>query len=175
MPGSGTLTVPLGWALAVIIVAAIAVVWDLRTRRIPNALTGSVFLAALVAHGIVGGGSGAAMAALGAVVAGGLLLPGWLMGWMGAGDVKTMAAVGACLAWPASLVAVLASMIAGGVISLIVAARHRAVGRALTGALRLGGWAFGGVGGGPPATTGVRFPFATAILAGSVISLWVRM
>jgi hypothetical protein len=88
-----------------------------------------------------------------------------------------MAAVGAWLAFPASLAATLASLMAGGVFSLIYAVRHRALGRVLRNTIRIGAWAAHapGLPPGPPATSGLRFPFATAIFAGSLISLWWRL
>ena len=154
------LTVPVWAAVAVVAITLIAADTDFRSRRIPNALTLTAILVALVAHAITGGVHGLAQAGLGMLVGGGILLPGWLMGWMGAGDVKLMAAVGAWLAWPASLTATLVSLIAGGVFALAVAAKHRSLGRSLRGA---------------PAASDLRFPFAGAILAGAMMSLWLRL
>jgi Flp pilus assembly protein protease CpaA len=94
---------------------------------------------------------------------------------MGAGDVKAMAAAGAWLAYPACLVATLAALVAGGVFSLVVAIRHGVTGRALVGAVRLGAWTASGRVTAEPATSGLRFPFAAAILAGALASLWVRI
>jgi prepilin peptidase CpaA len=173
--GTTSLTVPAWSAIAAIAVAAFAAAVDLRSRRIPNAFTIPALVAAVLVHGALEGAPGGLRALWGAVIAGGLLLPGWLMGWMGAGDVKAMAAVGAWLAYPTSLVAVLASLIAGGVISLIIAARHGMTGRALVGAARLGAWTAGSRGASVPDTSGLRFPFAVAILAGSLASLWVHL
>jgi prepilin peptidase CpaA len=107
-------------------------------------------------------------------IAGGVLIPGWLFRWMGAGDVKLMAAVGAWFAWPQALIAVLASLVMGGAISLIVALRRGMLRQALTGAALIGAATLARTGGTPPVTTGVRFPFALAVLAGSTIGLWLR-
>lgn len=171
------LTVSVWAAAAVVAITVIATDSDFRSRRIPNLLTFAGLLLALAFHAIGSGVHGLTQAALGALIAGGVLLPGWLMGWMGAGDVKLMAAVGAWLAWPVSLTATLASLIAGGVFALFVAARHRALGRALRGAAHMGFWAamLPGRKGPPPAASDLRFPFAAAIMAGSVMSLWVRL
>ncbi len=174
LPG---LTVPAWAAVALVTTTLLAADTDFRTRRIPNRLTLTALLVALSSHAAAGGLQGLSGAVWGAVIAGGMLLPGWLMGWMGAGDVKLMAAVGAWVAWPASLTATLVSLIAGGVIALVVAARHRALRRSLSGAAALGVWAvlLPGRKGPVPAASDLRFPFATAILTGSVISLWVRL
>jgi prepilin peptidase CpaA len=111
-------------------------------------------------------------------VAGGLLFPGWLLGWMGAGDVKLMAAVGAWLGFPLGVFAALASLIAGGVISIVVAIRKGALWKSLKGAVSLASWIAmtrGGAGMPQPTTSGIRFPFALAVLAGALVALWVRI
>jgi prepilin peptidase CpaA len=150
-----------------------AALLDVRSRRIPNLLTGTALLAGLVAHAVTGGSTGAGNALLGAVVAGGLLMPGWIFGWMGAGDVKLMAAVGAWMGYPSGLYATLASLIAGGVIALVVAARHGVLGRSLMGAATLGAWSAMGLKSGAVPTTGIRFPFGVAIFAGSLVTSWI--
>jgi prepilin peptidase CpaA len=171
------LTVPIWVAVALVATTVIAADSDFRSRTIPNRLTLAALLAALAGHAVTGGLHGLSTAALGALLCGAILLPGWLLGWMGAGDVKLMAAVGAWLTWPVGLTATLVSLIAGGVIALIVALRHRALGRSLRGAAAMGAWAdlLPGRKGPPPAASDLRFPFAAAILAGSMISLWVRL
>jgi prepilin peptidase CpaA len=161
----------------VVLIAAAACLTDLRRRRIPNSLTLPALLAGLAAHFAFDGLSGLWAALAGVAVATAVLLPGWLLKWMGAGDVKLMAALGAWLSYPQSAVAVLAALVAGGVLAAAVAARHRQLAHALRGAVRLGAWSLGAARGGgepPPVTTGVRFPFALAGLAGATIALWVK-
>lgn len=170
-------TVPAWAAVAVAATAMLAVDADYRSRTIPNRLTLTALLAALACHTVVGGPQGFAAATLGALVGGGILLVGWLLGWMGAGDVKLMAAVGAWLGWPVSLTATLAALLAGGVIALTVAARHRALGRSVRGAAAMGMWMAlrQGPASSAVAASGLRFPFAAAILAGTLISLWAHL
>lgn len=156
-------------AVPVLVTTVLATRSDLESRTIPNALTGPVLLLGLVAHLLYAGPAGGWNALVGAVVAGGLLFPGWLMRWTGAGDVKLMAAVGAWLGSPSSLYAVLAALIAGGFISLVVAAQRGILWRTVRGAALV-------MVGAMPRTalagnTGVRIPFALAILAGSVFAL----
>ena len=55
-------------ALAVTALAVAASVTDVRTRRIPNRLTGPALLAGLLFHAIAGGPSGLGQGALGALV-----------------------------------------------------------------------------------------------------------
>jgi prepilin peptidase CpaA len=92
-------------ALAIVL-AAVAAVFDWRTRRIPNWLTYGAIGLAVPGHALLAGiGHGTAlqilsaagMSSLGAVLCG--LLPAffWLRGMCGGGDVKLFAALGALL------------------------------------------------------------------------------
>lgn len=158
--------------LALLVLAARA---DVRTRRIPNRLVLLGLISSLIVRCAFEGGPGLQSAAVGALVAGGLLFPGWLLGWTGAGDVKLMAVSGAWLGAAVGGMAVLFSLIAGGVIALFVAIRHKSLKQSLSGAAAMGVWVFSSTTGSAPVpTTGLRFPFALAILAGSFAALWVR-
>jgi hypothetical protein len=73
--------------------AALACTHDVRTRRIPNWLTGPAALAALLAHFSLGGWVSMVSAAAAGLIAGTAMLAFFLAGGMGAGDVKLMVAV----------------------------------------------------------------------------------
>jgi prepilin peptidase CpaA len=168
---------PLWVGLPVIVLVALATRADVQSRTIPNVLTGPALLLGILVHLGLGGAVGAGSALLGAVVAGAILLPGWLMGFMGAGDVKLMGAVGAWLGYPDGLLAAVAALIAGGLIAVVVAARRGVLGQALKNSLTLGLALLTRTGKGPtprPATTDVRFPFAPAVLVGAVLALLSR-
>jgi prepilin peptidase CpaA len=85
--------------------AAIAALWDWRTNRLPNSLTVTAFLAALVFHIVVGAveggwrgvGEGLFTALAGFATGFGILFVLWLIGGGGGGDVKLMGALGAWL------------------------------------------------------------------------------
>src|SRR5919197_5677105 len=81
--------------LVLMAVLAVASVTDLRTRRIPNALTFSTVALGLVLNGVFFGLDGLRDSASGAGLGLGLLFPLFMLRWMGAGDVKLMAVVGA--------------------------------------------------------------------------------
>jgi len=170
------MTQPL-WIIApVMTLVTLAARADVTSRRIPNHLTFPALAIALVSHAAFGGRDGFMDALTGMAIAGGVLLPGWLLGWMGAGDVKLVAAVGAWLGMPGAVFAVLGSLIAGGVVSVVLAVRQGVFVRTLQGAALLGMWGMARAGRGAvpaPVTTGIRFPFAVAVLAGSTFALMV--
>src|SRR5690348_16655973 len=92
--------------------------FDVRTRRIPNALTfGGAALGVLMAT-IAHGGSGAISSLLGLIVGLALFLPFWLLRGLGAGDVKLMAALGAWLGMPVVLMVAFYTALAGGALAI---------------------------------------------------------
>jgi prepilin peptidase CpaA len=109
--------------IVVTAVVLIACVTDLRSRRIPNLLTFGAALAgilfALATSGLAGGLVGGA----GWLVGLSVFLPVFLLGGMGAGDVKLMAALGAWLGPHEVLWVALYGAIAGGIFAVGVALR----------------------------------------------------
>ena len=103
---------------------AVAVVTDVRSRRIPNWLTATMAAAGFVLAFAHGGSVTPAQAALGLLAGLGLMLPGHIIGATGAGDVKLMAAVGALVGPSVVFTAFLCTAVAGGVFAVAVAARR---------------------------------------------------
>lgn len=105
--------------LGLILVASLSVslVTDLRSRRIPNAITLPAFALALLVRALLGGWSGPdglASGLLGAAVG---FAPFFLIAWrggMGMGDVKLVAVVGACLGGDRIVAALLCICVVGG-------------------------------------------------------------
>lgn len=99
-------------ALAAVVI--FAAVFDMRTGRIPNALTFPAMLAFAAAHAALSGLPGLwfSLAGLGAGLT--FLLVPHLFGYLGAGDVKLMAVVGAALGIEALLTVFLFTSLAGG-------------------------------------------------------------
>ena len=91
--------------IAIVMFTAVAALCDLRTKRLPNALTVPAFLLALVYHtssgaiesGVSGAADGLVFALFGFATGFGILLVLWLVGGGGGGDVKFMGALGAWL------------------------------------------------------------------------------
>jgi prepilin peptidase CpaA len=105
-----------------VLVLAIAVVTDLRSRRIPNWLVLPFLLAGFIEsgwqHGWHGIGQSVAGAGLGALFYGVF----FLMGGMGMGDVKLCAAIGAWVGPEQLLTALVLTGIVGGLMALCWAA-----------------------------------------------------
>jgi prepilin peptidase CpaA len=97
---------------------------DVRTRRVPNvlnALLASVGLA-LAVTGMSGLSVGAALEGLGVGLA--LMLPAFIFGAMGAGDVKLFAAMGTLVGPAHILRAFFFTIVAGGILAVAVAAKR---------------------------------------------------
>lgn len=98
----------------------IAAVTDLKSRRIPNIVTYSTIALALFIYGLVSGWSGFAFSLKGTACGLSLLLFPYLLGGMGAGDVKLMGAVGAVLGIDHTVYAFLVIALLGGAVSVAV-------------------------------------------------------
>src|SRR4029079_6556305 len=97
-----------------LVLVGVAAVIDIRTRRIPNLLTfggaASAFVYFVIMHGFSGLGQSAAGWAVGLA----LFMPIFLLGGMGAGDVKLLGAVGAWLGPACALLWAFFAVLAGG-------------------------------------------------------------
>ena len=159
-----------------VVLCCMATWWDLRTRRIPNGLTIPALAVALCLHGALGAGEGLLLSAAGALAAGALVLPGYLLRFTGAGDVKLLMAVGAFLAFPDALVAGLVALILGGLLGVSAALRVGTLGQVLSRSLGLARWLASRANGASyqrPATSGLRVPFGVAIALATVLVILV--
>ena len=157
--------------MATIVAGAVAAaVIDLRTRRVPNALTALLASMGVVfaASGISGLTVGASLAGMGLGLA--LMLPGHLFGATGAGDVKLFAAIGALIGPAPILTAFFYTAIAGGALALVVAIRRRRLRRTLDGAARLVATAAANVGAIESPLENNRFAYAPAIAVGTMLA-----
>ena len=165
--------------LVALVVAAIACAIDLRTRRIPNALTFGAAAAALVFHFAAGGLSGLAIGSAGWLAGAAMLLVPYALGGMGAGDVKLLAALGAWLgavdvAWAGAYAAVAAGgmAIVVGLVTGYLPQAIRNVGLVLT------SWRVIGLRPIPEltlaASRGPRLAYAAPILVGTAARLWLQ-
>jgi prepilin peptidase CpaA len=133
---------------------------DVRTRRIPNALTGTLAVLGVATAGATGGlsGAGIALAILAFLLAVGTVA--FARRWFGGGDIKLLAA-GCCGLSPALAVDfLLYTALCGGLLSLYsLASSQRMVTALITRQLP---------------QTGERLPYAVAV-AGGALLLWVAL
>jgi len=105
--------------ICLVVVLGASAITDLRTGRIFNTITYPAIALGLVAP-ILGFGPGPSSAAIGCLVGGGALYLLFACGWMGGGDVKLMAAVGALRGYPFILHAMFYSVFVGGVAAALM-------------------------------------------------------
>lgn len=110
---------PLELAVLIAYVSLLALV-DIRTHRIPNALSATAAVLGLSLQMWLNGAPGMLSALGGAAVGLGIFLPFYLLRAFGAGDVKAMATVGIFLGAQVTLLAAALTLVAGAVIGVIV-------------------------------------------------------
>lgn len=119
--------------LLLIAVLLAATVIDVRSYRIPNALTMPAMLAGVFAHTLASAhhwtGLAAALGGLVAPVI--ILIPLHALRLLGAGDVKLLAAVGAFIGAPDIILAILFVLAAGGFVAVAAAMYRKVLLRAL--------------------------------------------
>jgi prepilin peptidase CpaA len=118
--------VPFPVGPCVLALVGVAAIYDLHARRIPNWLVviglGAGLVVQCALHGAIDGMQGW----MGGALAGGaVLLPGYLLRMMGAGDVKLMSAVGCFCGVSGALQAALMVCAVGGAWALIELLRRR--------------------------------------------------
>jgi prepilin peptidase CpaA len=153
-------------AAGVIVGAAI----DVRTRRVPNVLTFGI-----AASGISAAAADISSVSLGAAVGGlvlglALMLPGHIFAGTGAGDVKLFAASGTLVGPDTIATAFVYTLLAGGALAVLVAARRQRLGRTLasTAGLASGNAADAAAIESPLANN--RFAYAPAIAVGTLLA-----
>jgi prepilin peptidase CpaA len=157
-----------------LIVVAVATFTDLRSRRIPNWLVLPFLVAGIAVSGWLRGwhGVGQSLEGLGL----GALLFGilFVLGGMGAGDVKLCAAIGAWIGPGQMLIALVLTGLAGGVMVIGWALYAGFFRELFQGA---GDLVFGWSGGGRAALSDPKrrkMPYAPAIAIGTLISFFAR-
>lgn len=185
MPSSDTLCAAVLAALLMI-----AIWFDVRERRIPNTLVANGIIWGLALQTLAPrgdglfafwwGGLGASQALLGLAAGLALFMPLHLLRAIGAGDVKLLAMVGVWLGPKMLLGAALLTLLAGGVIAIVVMLASRSSRQVLTNVRVMLTTALVGVQAGrlapldAPASSGIRLPYALAIAVGTLAQVgWV--
>ncbi|SFE45559.1 A24 family peptidase [Trichococcus pasteurii] len=105
-------------ALLLMLVAASGF-FDLKERKIPNKITFTGILIGILFNSITGGWTGLLQSIIGMFAGLAIFFIPFVMGGMGAGDVKLMGAIGALMGWRFSLITALYSAIVGGIMVLL--------------------------------------------------------
>ncbi len=104
--------------------ATIGAIFDVQTRRIPNLLTTSILVCGLLLHLASGGWESMGMAAVAGLAGGAIFFVFFVVGGMGAGDIKLMAGV-ACIAGFGHLIEIFVfTALTGGLIAAALAILH---------------------------------------------------
>lgn len=150
----------------ILVLVAIAVVTDLRRRRIFNALTFPAMALGLVLNAWLGGVTGVVLSLAGLVVGVALFLIPVATGGRGAGDLKLLAAVGA-LGGPVFVLwcALFTSMIGGVFAVLVLLAKRRFV--TVAGGMALDLYTRQA----PRMDSNLRLPYAIPIALGTVVTM----
>lgn len=107
------------------VMAVVAAVIDFRQFRVPNSLTFPLCICGLVFHAAANGLSGLQYSAGGVMVGVLILLVFYVLGVMGAGDVKLLAAIGAWIGGPSTVYVFCVAGMVTGIHSLVVLAWQR--------------------------------------------------
>ena len=110
----------------------LAALTDLRTRRIPNRLILTGLIASLALQMLAGGMAVMIAWSLGLLVGGSMFMLLYAIRAMGAGDVKLMAMAGAFLGPASAFGALLTTLVAGGMLALLVTLLNGSLRRTLS-------------------------------------------
>jgi prepilin peptidase CpaA len=164
---------------AALVIGAAACATDLHSRRIPNWLTFGAAATAFAVEFMANGQAGVQHAASGWAVGLFLFMPLFLLGGMGAGDVKLLAALGAWVGPEGAFWLAIYSSMAGGVMAVAVALHHGYLRTAFNNIAALGRfwWYFGP----RPMTaltleraTAPKLAYAVPMFVGVMVTLWLH-
>jgi prepilin peptidase CpaA len=165
--------------LAVLLVVSVAVAFDVRTRRIPNALNFGAAAAAVCFAFFQAGAYGTTSALAGWFLGAVFFFPFFAIGGMGAGDVKLLAALAAWLGPLDAIYLAFFSSLAGGAAALVFSATRGYLRQAVSNMrLMLMHWRVVGLRPVPGLTLGdgraPRLTYAIPIAVGALCTLWLR-
>jgi prepilin peptidase CpaA len=168
------------FAACSLLCAIAGAVYDVTTRRIPNAFTLPAIVFGLLLHFTLGGWRQLGTAAAAGLFCGLIFLLFHLAGGMGGGDVKLITAVGCNAGLLRIGPLLLLTSLSGGVMAIGLALYHRRLKQTLMNICTLA--VHHGTEGFAPhpefnignAQT-LRLPYALAIAAGSALSLWLLL
>lgn len=155
---------------------AAAFITDIRQMRIPNYISVTALGSGLLVQGIMNGWHGLLFTVCGAGAAFVLLLILYMMGAVGAGDVKLFAGIGAWTGVFFTLQVLMYSILFGAVIGWVIVLCKREAGRRVQGIVsRTAGFLLlhnSGVWRAGSANEMLRFPFMLAVVPGFICAYY---
>ena len=161
--------------IILLLILGMAIASDLRWRTIPNWLTGPSILVGLGLHTVMNQLTGFVFSLEGAVLGLGLFVILYVCGWMGAGDVKLLAAVGSFLGPAQTVSAAIVIALVGGLMAIVILGFQQ-------GWRRMGLWLWSYIqailltrsvqGVTPGQGAAPKVPYAVAIGLGTIGSYW---
>lgn len=184
----GDTALMLAGLLPLFAILLVAVISDLRQRRIPNPVVLMGILAGFLLHSLLPegngflakwpGGLGFLNSLQGLAIGAGALFPLYFLRVMGAGDVKLMAAVGAILGPDDIIPAIVGTFLAGGAVSLVVVIATGTLGQLFRNLFYMAHVTLikatlpGRPGVEPPLQSAGSAPYAVAVALGTLGGLW---
>jgi prepilin peptidase CpaA len=160
--------------------AVVGSVFDVKSRRVPNFVTGTGFLLGLSLHLALGGWTQLLTSFAGGLICGLVFLMFYLAGGMGAGDVKLIAATGAIAGFSQIAYLLVLTAIAGGILAVGLALiRGRLRETVMNVAVLATHHSHEGLRPHPDLNVTnvqtLRLPYALAIAAGSLLTLYFQV
>lgn len=159
-------------AAFVLVASLLAAIADVRTRRVPNALAGALFVSGLALNAFSGWHAVAADLALVAMV----IVAGtfaFSMKLIGGGDVKLLAAAAGTLSYPSGVEFLLFTLACGGIVAVVFAALRGRLGATFSNVRAMALPVFAGVAP-APLQSGLAMPYAVAIFCGALCTALVN-
>lgn len=159
-------------------VLTIATITDIKSHRIANTLTGPALIIGLIINVWFDGTTGLLSSVYGLLIGFFCFLPLYIAGGMAAGDVKLMAVVGSFIGSSLILHAVLMSLVAGSVLGIVWLIRFNGIGCFFRRYILIGKYSimtgsFHYVQPDKDEAALLRFPYASAISCGTILTLWL--
>lgn len=111
--------------ITVILLIILAAYFDITTSKIPNRITVTLIIFGILYNTITNGITGLIFSSLGIMSGVIVFIIPFILGGMGGGDVKLMAAIGALKGWRFVLITTIYTGIVGGVIVILILIRQK--------------------------------------------------
>jgi prepilin peptidase CpaA len=164
---------------AATVCALVAAVFDIKSRRIPNLLTGPAVIVALSLHLALDGWHGLFNSLSAGLICGVIFFLFYIAGGMGAGDVKLVAAAGCFAGLPNTASLLCYTAIVGGLMALGLALLRGRLGETVKNVFFLASHHLNqGLKPHPELNvrnrSQLRLPYGVAIAMGCILTIWLR-